>query len=237
MNAAQTLRSPDWDNPGKVLDYTGRVVALITSGEIDPKRRIGEASLATRLKVSRTAIRSALEHLEVVGLVERRPRAGTFLRTISVAEFCDAMDIRAALEALAASQAAVRAGKGDLAELDRLAAAVDKLSQRRNEGEIGIIPDLTALDLEFHWSLATLSGNARLATTLQQQRVIEFTFSIASQVPSEGLRRFRRVPTHREMVKAISSREPGKAAAVARQHILRTKENRTGISYPKVEPS
>jgi DNA-binding GntR family transcriptional regulator len=212
--------------PGKVLDCTGAIVRLISSGEIDPRRRIGEASLARRLAVSRTAIRSALEHLEAGGLVERRPRAGTYLRQISAAEFSDAMDVRAALEALAAGEAAIRIRKTDLRKLSWLAEEVDRLGLRRLEGEAGVAAELIDQDLIFHLTLARLSGNSRLAGTLQQLRLIEFTL-IPGAGPN-GAPRHRSVPTHREIVDAVASKDSRRASRVVRLHILRTKEARVG---------
>lgn len=213
---------------GSVLNCAGQIISMINSGEIEPARRIGESSLAERLKISRATIRSALEHLEIAGLVERRPRAGTYLRTITVTEFCEAMDIRAVLEGLAASQAALRAGKAELQSLAKQAAAVDALNRRLQDGDIKVIPDLTSRDREFHFQLAILSGNNRLVDTLQQQRLIEFTFTVGSLPAAYRPLRDRPIPSHREVVKAIESHDPDLAAQVIKRHILRTKETRIG---------
>lgn len=212
--------------PGKVLDCTGPIVRLISAGAIVPRKRIGESSLALRLGVSRTAIRSALEHLEAGGLVERRPRAGTYLREISAAEFSDAMDIRAALEALAAGETARRANETESAALLQLGAKVDALGQRRLAGEEEVASELIAEDLKFHLMLAQLSGNRRLAGTLQQLRLIEFTL-----VPGGGRKAMapnHSIPTHREIAEAVVAKDSRRAAQTVRLHILRTKEARVG---------
>ena len=220
---------------GSVLDCAAQIVGLINSGEIDPTRRIGESSLAARLQISRAAVRSALEHLEIAGLMERRPRAGTYLRKISVTEFSEAMDIRATLEALGAGQAAVRAGKDELQNLAEQAAAVDELNRRYTGGDVSAIPELTRQDREFHLQVAILSGNSRLAGTLQQQRLIEFTFTLASLPTPYRPRRDRPIPSHRDVVAAIASHDPQKARLVIKRHILRTKETRLGVFTDETE--
>jgi len=212
--------------PGKVADCTGPIVRLISTGAIAPRKRIGESSLALRLGVSRTAIRSALEHLEAGGLVERRPRAGTYLREISAAEFSNAMDIRAALEALAAGEAAHRANKAEAAALLRLARKVDALGQRRLAGEEDVASELIAEDLKFHLRLAQLSGNRRLAGTLQQLRLIEFT--LIPGADRKATPPNRSIPTHEEIAEAIAAKNSSQAVRAVRLHILRTKEARVG---------
>lgn len=221
--------------PKKTLDCAGQIVRLINSGAVVPGRRIGESSLAARLKFPRAAVRSALDHLEATGLLERRPRSGTFLREIPVAEFCDVMDIRAALEALAASQAALRASDKEIRNLEKQVDAVDNLNRRFTGGDAQVISRLTQRDLEFHLSLAALSGNSRLVTALRQQRLIEFTFTLVPRKTPFRPRRDRPIPTHREIVEAIASRNPHLAAQTARRHILRTKEAHLGSFAGEME--
>lgn len=211
--------------PGRVSDCTGSIVRLLSSGAIDPRKRLGESSLARHLGVSRTAIRSALEHLEAGGLVERRPRAGTYLREISNREFGDAMDVRAALEELAAGQAALHASRGGRIELSRLAVRVDALGHRRLAGE-NVAAEMIAGDLEFHLLLARLSGNQRLAVTLQQLRLIEFTLLPRAEPKAD--RSIQPIPTHKEIADAVAAEDPRRAARKVRLHILRTKEARLG---------
>lgn len=225
MSAQKNPASPP---PDRVLDCAGQIVSLIRSGQIVLHRRIGESSLAETLQVSRTIVRSALEHLEMAGLVVRVPRSGTFLREISVSEFCDVMDIRAALETLSARLAATRAQEHELKSLTALAKQVDVLNRRFANGDEKAVLELAQRDLEFHLAIAKMSGNGRLASTLKQQRLIEFTFAMAQHTVVYRELKDRPVPTHSEIVKAIQKRDPVQAEEVMRRHILRTKEARLG---------
>lgn len=222
-------RNSDSPPPDRVLDCAGQIVSLIRSGQIVLHRRLGESSLAETLQVSRAIVRSALEHLEMAGLVARVPRSGTFLREISVSEFCDVMDIRAALETLAARLAAVRALDRDFKSLNALAKQVDILNRRFAGGDEKAVLELAHKDLEFHLAIARLSGNGRLATTLKQQRLIEFTFAMAQHTILYRELKNRPVPTHADVVEAIRGRDPAQAEEVMRCHILRTKEARLGV--------
>lgn len=210
-----------------VLRCAVRIVSLINDGRIDASRRIGEASLTEQLHTPRATVRSALDHLEVVGLVKRIPRAGTYLTEVGPQEFCQTMDIRAALEALAVKQATARVRNSDLEHLRCLASEVDDLNQRALDGE-SVHPEVQSKDLDFHFSIVHLSGNQRLATLLAQQRLVEQTFNFAGSTVVLRPRRDVPIPTHLEIVEAIASYDPDRAETIIRRHILRTKELRVG---------
>ncbi|AHF94714.1 hypothetical protein OPIT5_23795 [Opitutaceae bacterium TAV5] len=213
-----------------------RIVGLVGMGRIVPYRRIGEGSLAAELNVSRSEIRSALEHLEAGGLVTRVARSGTFLREITVGEFCDAMDVRAALEALSARLATARATEAELAELNELAGRIDDMGKRLIARDTQVVPALIEADLGFHMMIAKVAGNKRLISTLQQQHLIEYTFSLVSQMDVlQSPRPDRPVPSHVELVSMIASRDPEAASRIIRQHILRTKELRLGAYTGEID--
>lgn len=214
---------------GKVAECAGRIIELISAGVIVPERRVGESPLAARLKVPRATIRSALDYLETVGMMERKPRSGTFLKQISALEYCEVMDIRAELEGLAARCAAVRADPKELQDLVKLGESVDAFNQHLLKGEAHTLPKLVELDLKFHLAIASLSGNRRLVSTLRHQRLIESTFSMVSEPRPIRSPRDRPIPTHREVAEALASGDPLRAEQVIKQHILRTKEGRVGI--------
>lgn len=217
-----------FSKPNPILECASRIVGLARDGQIDISRRIGEGSLTAQLSTSRATVRSALDHLELTGLVKRIPRAGTFLTPVGPKEFCQVMDIRAALEALAARQAASHAHPSTIVKLRELAAEVDSLNRRYIEGENSALTELSSRDSAFHFAITRLSGNDRLALTLAQQRLIEQSFSLDKDTSMLYSRHDRPVPTHMEIVEAIASRDPAVADETVRQHILRTKELRLG---------
>ncbi len=116
---------------------------LIADGLLAPGDKLpGETLLARRLGVSRPTLREGLGLLRARGLVEVRPRSGTFvtsalsrsatdaiedLLAVDPAKVWDLIEIRRVVDAGAAALAAERRTAEDLAELRRVVAWVSDL--------------------------------------------------------------------------------------------------------------
>lgn len=74
--------------------------------ELQPNMRLTEEEVALRYGVSRSPVREALHALEKEGLVLREARKGIWVTPMSLRDFDEIYRCRAALEALAAEQAA-----------------------------------------------------------------------------------------------------------------------------------
>jgi len=81
------------------------IKALIMQGEFEIGARIHEDQLAQRLHVGKARIRRALTQLAALGIVQVRPRIGTFVFALNEAEFDHFNTVRALLECAAVSQA------------------------------------------------------------------------------------------------------------------------------------
>ena len=96
---------------------TGRLVLAlreqILQGQFSPSERLTELGLASRLNASRTPVRLALERLANEGLLDAIPSGGFRLRSFSLADIRDAIEIRGVLEGIAARFAAERFGGHD----------------------------------------------------------------------------------------------------------------------------
>lgn len=217
-----------------VLDCAARIVGLTQSGQVDATRRLGEGSLSTLLSASRSTVRSTLDHLEMIGLAKRVPRAGTFLKVVGPRQFSEVMDVRAALEGLCVRLLAARATDPDLENLKIFAAEVDALTNRLFDNDRAAFEETAEKDLRFHLTIAKLSGNSRLVSTLAQQRLIEQSYHLAETARKLRPLYNRPVPSHVEIVEAIASRDPAQAELVMRRHILRTKELRLGTHSGEV---
>src|SRR6478672_12789400 len=86
---------------------------LLVRGEFRAGERIREIPLATRLGVSRTPLRMVLGRLEQEGLVAARPTGGYVAAEFSVRDIRDGIEIRGALEGMAAKLAAERIVRPD----------------------------------------------------------------------------------------------------------------------------
>src|SRR3982750_4983955 len=77
----------------------------IVSCAIKPGERLNVEELAEKLGVSLTPVRGAIQQLATEGLVEIRPRSGTFVASLTVQDVDETFRIRCALECLAARDA------------------------------------------------------------------------------------------------------------------------------------
>lgn len=183
----------------------------IISGTLKPGERLMEVQMAESLGVSRTPVREAIRKLELEGLVIMLPRKGAFVADLSVKDLTEVLEIRAALEGLAAGLASIRINEQELEELEMIALNFHKSIDNAN------IDELIQRDLEFHEAMFKASRNERL---------IQLNNNLREQV-----QRFREIyhkkvnkpretsKEHYEMVEALSKRDSDKAEKLARRHI------------------
>src|SRR5699024_8053967 len=128
----------------------------ILDGSYSPEEVIPEQALAEAFEVSRTPIREALKQLENEGLVEIRPRVGTFVRYPTRREIIELFQVKESLEGLAAQLLARRTPTVDL----------HKLKQNLHESSQAIALDnaetYARLVHDFHWTLMLGSQNQKL---------------------------------------------------------------------------
>lgn len=146
---------------------------LIESGALPPGERLpNEPELARRMGVARSSVRTALQRLEVLRVVEVRRGRGWFIRRkpadylpgdfmswISERRFRigERLEVRMALEGMAASLAAARATEG---EIDDIA----KLSKEHIEA-FADVDELVRTDEAFHDAIFRSSRNELLLAT------------------------------------------------------------------------
>ena len=83
-----------------------RLRGAILRGDLGPNQRLVEADMSSAFELPRAAVRTALVRLEHEGLIEREPHRGARVRLVTEQEAVEILEARAALEGLAASQAA-----------------------------------------------------------------------------------------------------------------------------------
>jgi GntR family transcriptional regulator, vanillate catabolism transcriptional regulator len=105
---------------------------MILSGELRPGERLTEAGLAERMGLSRTPIRVVLPALAAEGLLDPVGRRGYAVKAFSETESLQALNLRAALEGLAARALAERGPPTSLLrQLDDCLAAGNELFEAR----------------------------------------------------------------------------------------------------------
>lgn len=140
-----------------IFDILKRRIIML---ELPPGAMVNEKDLMEEFGVSRTPVRETLIKLAQVGLVEMKPRVGTYVTQIDLRQVKDAYEVKADLEGLAAELAAQRA-RGE--ELDELYAIIDRFAR------YDIVEDYRLCiqdDQRFHQIVRTASRNEMLVEIL-----------------------------------------------------------------------
>ena len=188
-----------------------RLREAIVRGELAPNQRLVEADMSSEYGMPRAAVRTALVRLEHEGLVERKPHRGARVRLVSQAEAVEILEARAALEGLAARQAALnltRAGASELRGiLERQGAALDKQD----------LLGASDVNAELHAKIVELSGHAtaqRLIRALNSQMVrFQFRTILIPGRPSQS------IEEHTAIVDALTDGQPEAAERAMRRHL------------------
>lgn len=134
----------------------------ISTLELAPGTRLHEVELAKALAVSRTPLREALRMLLAERLVEQLPTGGVVVAALDPARMRDLYVVRAALEGVAAAEAARRVTPGDLAALQQL---VDQMSRL-----LDFPAEMLRLGQAFHAVVLETSGNTHCEEMLRTLR-------------------------------------------------------------------
>ena len=184
----------------------------ILSGTIKPGERLMEVQMAEKLGVSRTPIREAIRKLELEGLVNMVPRKGVYVADLSIKDITDVLEIRSALEGLAASLAAKRVTAEDIKEIEK---AVEEFNEAITGENFELIVER---DLKFHDSIFKASGNEKLVALTNNLREQIQRFRVMILKNSSGLKDLS--AEHREIADAISNKDANKAQELATSHIV-----------------
>jgi DNA-binding GntR family transcriptional regulator len=171
------------------------------------------------MDVSQMPVRQAMDRLAEDGLVEVRPRSGTFVAQPEERDVADTFDLRRALDALAAETAVLHVTDKDIIYLNE---TLDRMDEYAAAGDAGI-QDHDRLNWEFHLFIVRLADNEKLYEMYQQ---LNAHLKIASiHVSSHDWA--NRVPLaqreHREMVRALAQRDANSLALVLATHVDRAK--------------
>jgi DNA-binding GntR family transcriptional regulator len=194
-------------------DIRAELSRAIVTGDLPAGAALSEPALAAKLGVSRAPIREALIELELRGMVEFDARGRTRVPTLTPADLREILDVRTAIDPLAAALAARHADK---AVLERLEDNIKATAQAATLAEV------SHLDTQFHAGIVQAAGNRRLLacwSVLESQVELWLT---QMQVHREALNhdtRDRTVAGHRDLLDAVRSGDPARADAEARRHL------------------
>jgi DNA-binding FadR family transcriptional regulator len=208
----------------------------ILSGQIPEGATINVPELQADLGVSLTAVREALKVLTAKGLVDARQKRGTFVRPRSDWNLLDAdmirwhfdddvrpelleelHEVRGIVEPAAARLAALRAEASHLAELDEAMTAMESATDDHAA---------VAADLAFHRALLAATGNELLTKmeVIMETGLADRDRLVHKVKPSDDP-----VPSHKRVLEAIRSGDPGAAEAAMRELLAKAAEDLTEV--------
>lgn len=186
------------------------LLEAIVSGQLAPGERLRQEQLAASLKVSRQPIVQALMLLRRDGFVEDAGRQGVCVAPVEPDRLAHLYAVRAALDGLAAREAACACKSGSI----RPDASLIDTGRRAVRG--GDVNAMITADVEFHLHLCRLSGNPIILETLRRH------WSHIRRAMGAALRRVDERPTiwdeHAAILDAIAHGDADRAETLARRH-------------------
>ncbi len=198
------------ETPSLAAEAYSVVRQRILRGELVLGQAISRRKLAAELGMSFLPVTEALLRLEVEGLLESRPRAGTRVRIPSQEDVVGHFTVREALEAQAAilfSQAATATERG---QLRKLAARVDAVATQ---------PDrrlYTMLHHKLHARIAECARCPMLCDAIVNAHALASIWFLLLQKPGPD----HPVRRHQDLLDALTGGRPHDAARAMRQHIV-----------------
>ncbi|MGL4576523.1 MAG: GntR family transcriptional regulator [Burkholderiaceae bacterium] len=196
--------------PDLVEESYRSVRDAICEGRLSAGERVTQEQVAERLGISRQPVVHAFARLKREGFLVDAGRKGVAVAELAPEQVLSLYEIRAELDALAASGAAKQATDAQLRKLEQ---ALEAGRQAIARGKIAGVIDA---DMAFHKTLYAVSGNPYIEQTLGElwyhlRRAMGLV--LAQQEVRSGL-----WDEHAEIVAAIVDRQPKQAAKIARNH-------------------
>jgi len=193
-----------------------RIKERIIDSSYPPGSILNIEELSRELEVSRTPIREAILRLEQDGLVNTRPRVGSFVTDTSTREFVELLEIRSLVEGYGVRTLANTLTRSDLVELDSL------IRECEREVEAGNQEAFLTHDIAFHSFLIDRAPNPWLAILM---RPIENIRERKRSIAPENLGHVRAsLREHRTILDALHERDGELACKRMQDHLQGIRE-------------
>ncbi|RAJ56609.1 DNA-binding GntR family transcriptional regulator [Streptomyces sp. Amel2xB2] len=190
----------------------------IISGELPAGSSVSEIALADSFGVSRTPVREALKQLQTEGLIEIRPRVGTFVTAPSRREITELFEMKELIEGAAARLLALRGRVPELDKLERNLAEADAAVEADDKERYAELVE------EFHDLLITGADNAKLEAhyrILMNQLAYARLVTTSLSQPGRALQSDRE---HHRVVDLIIAKDGDSAERVMRDHVRASRQ-------------
>ena len=183
----------------------------ILKGELKPGERLMELQLAAKLGVSRTPIREAIRMLEQEGLAVTIPRKGAEVAKMTEKDMEDVLQIREALDELAAKIACEQISEEQLEEL------VATMHEFEESTKTDNVKKIAEADVKFHDIIYQATGNPKLVNMLNNLREQMYRYRV------EYLKDENNYPTlmkeHKDIVEGLVRKNKTQVTETMHQHV------------------
>lgn len=191
---------------------------------------LSRRQLAKELRMSFLPISQALQHLEIDGLVESKPRVGTRVRVPTREDVLERYGLREALETQAARLCAEHADQASRQELLKMGYHLDQLYASIAGSDEDFLYSVHTYHMSFHLRVAEIGGNSLLRGAIEREQVLVFNwlFDTAAQQ--------RSLPPHfhAELAAAVIGSTVEAADAAMRAHIRYGMERILEAMHPSI---
>jgi len=188
------------------------IKANIVSGVWEGGTFLSEKALSELLQMSKTPIRSALDRLEMMGLVKLSPNQGVIVQEVSLKKILDIYQLRLALETFAVRQLT---GKLDRRFFDRLDGNLERQARAVEREDI---VEYVNLDREFHETIVAALDNEEYTEAMSRLQD-KFVMTVRTTFVKNKARLLGSREEHVRIRDALAGDDPLLAERLVTSHI------------------
>ncbi len=191
---------------------------LILNDKLLPGAPVEESTIAKELSISRAPVREAMQILIREGLIEAHPQKRKHVKKLTAKQIKNSYFAGGVLEAAAVAKAIQDYTKKDIAELEKIIAAMRDIATKN-----GSISDQVSLDTDFHNILFSRIDNALIEELCKRScqgisKFLLYKHWVKIYTPQEVVKR------HSLIVDALKTKDPDKVEQVLREHYFSSGE-------------
>ncbi|GGD69786.1 GntR family transcriptional regulator [Paenibacillus nasutitermitis] len=184
----------------------------IVSGEWSGGTFLSEKYLSELLQMSKTPIRSALDRLEMIGLVKLSPKQGVIVQEISLKKILEIYELRLALETFAAKQMTGKLDDTFFMLMDR---NLEQQAEAVKQEDVGLY---VRLDREFHEMIVRGLGNDEFTEAMSRIQD-KFLIAVRTTFVKNKKRLWGSLEEHIRIREALTARDVVRTEQLIAAHI------------------
>jgi DNA-binding GntR family transcriptional regulator len=189
---------------------------LLNNGALKPGSVVSQRELVDRIGATLGAVREAIPRLEAEGLLVTLPKRGLMVPSLDVTFVRDAYQMRAMIEATAASVALKTIPRSVFQDLIARHEAAGR--QLRQTGDPDLPNQIQRFDWAMHAQFVEAMGNT-LINNVYRVTAIKIRMAVQSRIRVTSDNAFRIINEHLVFLKAFAAGDEASAIALLKKHI------------------